>query len=233
MRYLNLPHFCYIMSESPRVTLVIALMNGQSLSASFLAKLVNMSPQATRFHLRKLEEAHIVRTRNCGRHHYYEMATQHAATFVEEVFGIIPPPKNMWPIDTPFIEARVCYNHFAGRWATDIANVFIKKNLIIPVDGIFHITYMGHDVFCKMGLELPEKNNNSFLAKRCIDVTEHRDHIGGHLGAILLNWMIKKEWLQKQDGSRIMTITKIGKKGLQQLTLESPLTDNIAEPERS
>ncbi len=214
---IDLTRFCDVMSESPRITMVAALMHQQCLPASSLARLVQMSPQATRFHLRKLEDSSLIRVRVCGRHRYYEIATPEAAELIERIFGILPPPRCTLPVGlsvSAFAEARTCYNHLAGHWATTITDTLIRRGMIAPVDDIFDITLDGYCIFQGMGLVFPNNRKNKLLAKRCIDVTERKDHIGGYLGACLLDWMVRKEWFYHKKSSRVLEITDTGRQGL-------------------
>lgn len=52
----DLIRFSDVMSDVSRVIIITELMNGRALSASWLANQLNLSPQATRFHLKKLED---------------------------------------------------------------------------------------------------------------------------------------------------------------------------------
>lgn len=52
----DLIRFSDAMSDFSRVIIITELMNGRALSASWLANRLNLSPQATRFHLKKLED---------------------------------------------------------------------------------------------------------------------------------------------------------------------------------
>ena len=59
--------------------------------------------------------------------------------------------------------------------------------------------------------------NTSFIGKRCIDFSEHRDHIGGPLGDLLLQSMLQQEWFKQDDNKRELTITPKGRKKLKSI----------------
>ncbi|MFQ1008695.1 winged helix-turn-helix domain-containing protein [Gilliamella apicola] len=79
------------MADFNRVIIITELMNGRALSASWLANRLNLSPQATRFHLKKLEDVELIVHRTCGKHRYYEIKNQDTAMFIESTFKVIPP----------------------------------------------------------------------------------------------------------------------------------------------
>src|SRR5262249_47342470 len=55
------------------------------------------------------------------------------------------------------------------------------------------------------------------LARRCIDGTERRPHVGGALGAAMLDRMLALRWVAKISGSRALRTTSRGQEALRQL----------------
>jgi hypothetical protein len=52
------------------------------------------------------------------------------------------------------------------------------------------------------------------LLRPCMDWTERRHHLAGGLGAALAAELKDRDWLRRQDGSRIVTVTPAGYAGL-------------------
>lgn len=210
----GLARFCNALSDSVRAQVVGALMGGQALPASEIANLLRMSPQATRFHLRVLEDAGLVVVHPCGRHRYYEIASADTAERLESVFGIVAPPPSLSQRRgfTPgFIEARCCYKHLAGTIAVEIASA-LQTFGHLTLDGeFFRLEPKGEQFFSDLGLSFKRDQLGHLAAKRCIDVTHRHAHIGGPLGASLLAWMLEKDWLRKQAGERAFVIPPRGR----------------------
>ena len=56
------------------------------------------------------------------------------------------------------------------------------------------------------------------LARRCIDGTERRPHLGGALGAAMLERMLALRWVAKISGSRALRTTSRGQQAFGRLT---------------
>lgn len=213
----DLIHFSVAMSDFNRVMIVAELMNGRSLSASWLANSLNLSPQATRFHLKKLEDFDLIQHRTCGKHRYYEIKDLDTATFIESTFKIIPPKYSLFLSNSKakekFKEARTCYKHLAGSWSVALTESFIHNELISINENHFFITREGKKFFNSYRL-LNSAYKTKMIGKRCIDFSEHRDHIGGELGTLLLKSMLQQAWFKQHDNTRELTITPLGRKSL-------------------
>ncbi|XKM13179.1 winged helix-turn-helix domain-containing protein [Orbaceae bacterium ac157xtp] len=213
----DLIRFSDAMSDPNRVMIITELMSGKALSASWLANRLNLSPQATRFHLKKLEDVELIHHRACGKHRYYEIKNQKTAAFIETTFNIIPPKESLILLKTQnkekFKEARTCYKHLAGSWSTALTQSLINKKFIIIQEDNFITSENGNHFLNQYNL-LTEAHNKQIVGKRCIDFSEHRDHIGGQLGALLLQSMLQQKWFIQNDNNRELTITPLGRKKL-------------------
>ena len=216
----DLIRFSDAMSDFNRVIIITELMNGRALSASWLANRLNLSPQATRFHLKKLEDVELIHHRACGKHRYYEIKNQDTAMFIESTFKVIPPKEDLFLTNAntkeKFKEARTCYKHLAGSWSVALTQSFIDNKFIVIQNNFFVVTENGKNFFNKHKL-LVNMLNTASIGKRCIDFSEHRDHIGGPLGTLLLQSMLQQKWFVQNDNNRELTITSKGRKSLKSI----------------
>ena len=216
----DLIRFSDAMSDFNRVLIITELMNGRALSASWLANRLNLSPQATRFHLKKLEDVELIEHRTCGKHRYYEIKNQDTAMFIESTFKVIPPKEDLFLTNAntkeKFKEARTCYKHLAGSWSVALTQSFIDNKFIVIQNNFFVVTENGKNFFNEHKL-LVNMLNTASIGKRCIDFSEHRDHIGGPLGTLLLQSMLQQEWFVQNDNNRELTITSKGRKKLKSI----------------
>ena len=143
--------------------------------------------------------------------------------FIGSTFKIIPPKDCLFLTNDntkiKFKEARMCYNHLAGSWSVALTQSFINNEFIVKQDNFFIITEKGKNFFNEHKL-LVNVFDTTFVGKRCIDFSEHRDHIGGSLGALLLQSMLQQEWFKQNDNSRELTITPKGRKNLNLLLID-------------
>lgn len=73
----------------------------------------------------------------------------------------------------------------------------------------------GEEVFGKLGLNLSAlRSARRRFAFACPDWTERRPHLGGGLGAALWAGMVERGWLVKQQGTRAVIVTDLGKQQL-------------------
>ena len=216
----DLIRFSDAMSDFNRVLIITELMNGRALSASWLANRLNLSPQATRFHLKKLEDVELIHHRACGKHRYYEIKNQDTAMFIESTFKVIPPKEDLFLTNAntkdKFKEARTCYKHLAGSWSVALTQSFIDNKFIVIQNNFFVVTENGKNFFNEHKL-LVNMLNTASIGKRCIDFSEHRDHIGGPLGTLLLQSMLQQEWFVQNNNNRELTITSKGRKKLKSI----------------
>lgn len=210
----ELARFCNAMSDGVRTQIIGTLMSGAALPASQIANELRMSPQATRFHLRVLEDAGLITARACGRHRYYEIASDTTADRLESIFGIVGPPivSSRSPVfSADFAEARCCYKHLAGAMAVEFANSLQYGGYLSQDGELFRLELRGQQLFRNLGISTAKDRNGLVTAKRCIDVTHRRAHIGGALGAAILTWTLEKGWLRKKDDNRALVVTPQGR----------------------
>jgi len=105
------------------------------------------------------------------------------------------------------------------------------KRHVIAVQGErdYRITTKGMDWLQSLGVptdELLQSRRN--LARRCLDWTERRPHVGGALGAALMQQFLAEGWLARTRGSRGLRITQKGlgsftRLGLPVAAMKSPV----------
>ncbi|QBD76275.1 ArsR family transcriptional regulator [Ktedonosporobacter rubrisoli] len=117
--------------------------------------------------------------------------------------------------------ARTCYDHLAGRVGTALKDALLQQDALIVIDDTWLGVQPGSQaqtVFARLDIDLAAaRRERRHLVKCCRDWTEHRWHVGGALGAALLAQFIKRGWVEKQEGTRAVTITDEGKQQLQVL----------------
>src|SRR3954462_4686583 len=115
----NLVEVAALVGDTARATMLNALMDGQSLTATELAYCANISRSTASSHLSKLVAARLL-TVIRKRFSYYRIASPLVATMLESmkvVAAIEIPPRRQpqSPNDAALRFARSCYNHLAGR----------------------------------------------------------------------------------------------------------------------
>jgi hypothetical protein len=91
-----------------------------------------------------------------------------------------------------------------------------ERKLLAPAGDTFRLTVRGERWLQDLGLDLTSlrANRKRPLMRKCLDWTERKSHVAGTVGAALLDLFREREWIKRQVGSRVVTITDNGKTGL-------------------
>ena len=103
--------------------------------------------------------------------------------------------------------ARTCYDHLAGEVAVAICRE-LEESRLIECDGSeYRLSARGHDWIADIHLDLgAHAGRTRVFAKRCLDWSERRPHIGGLLGAALLRRLVDVR-LARSGKGRAMTVS--------------------------
>lgn len=216
------PNTMALLAVPTRMTMLFALMDGSALPASELAYRAGVSPQTASHHLALLIEAHLLVVERCLRYRYYRIASPAVVETIESLLVISGQPALKERADHSQLErlrlARTCYDHLAGRIAVSLADALQKKDWIVLEGRDFQVTERGESAFNKLGIDLPMlRKQQRLFARRCIDWSERRPHLGGALGAALLARFREMDWVRKKMGDRQVHISSKGQQELWKL----------------
>ncbi|TAM58817.1 hypothetical protein EPN52_09210 [bacterium] len=114
--------------------------------------------------------------------------------------------------------ARTCYRHLAGRLGVELAEALVARGLLDAQSEGFALTAAGARAFAELGLCLPPaRGRRTILARRCLDCTERRPHVGGALGAALARHCFEQGWLVRVEDSRALRVTPHGREELRRV----------------
>jgi DNA-binding transcriptional ArsR family regulator len=207
-----------LIGDPTRATIMWTLMDGKAFTATELALAADTSPQNISMHLSRLLQADLLRVENQGRHRYYKFARKEVAYAIEAMTNLIPLPAKQITEPVPAIKyCRSCYDHLAGKIGVAIANSLIKQKIILDHEDAFKVSSKGKKWFQAIGIPLDDlqQNRRAFI-KPCLDWSERRHHIGGSVGAALLDKMLVNDWMRRIKNSRAIVITGSGQKKLQE-----------------
>jgi DNA-binding transcriptional ArsR family regulator len=212
------PHIAEVASlvgDPARANILAALMDERALTASELAYAAGVSPQTTSSHLGKLSNARLLQVEKQGRHRYYRLASPLIARMLESVMAVAAHgPSRHRPssrLDDEMRAARTCYDHLAGRLGVAVADALVKRGFVaLDTDG-GEVTSGGLKIFKRLGIDLamPARSRRVFC-RPCLDWSERRSHLAGHVGARILQHCFDRGWLQRKRDSRAVTVTRSG-----------------------
>jgi hypothetical protein len=129
------------------------------------------------------------------------------------------------PADSPFGQARLCYDHLAGRLGVGITRGLCDRAALLPGDGaptrrgsagsdrFWRLGPNAAELLADLGVDLAalERRSRRPLLRSCLDWTEQQPHLAGALGAALAEAMLAQGWLVTSATDRVVEPTQRGK----------------------
>lgn len=204
-----------LIGDPARANILTALMDGRALTASELAVEAGVGLPTASSHLAKLSDGGLLQMRKQGRHRYFALAHGDVAIVLEGLMGLSsrqaqtrvrPGPK-----DQSLRQARVCYNHLAGRLGVQMFQALCDAGHIRE-DGEHVVLTSTGEVFAReFGVDMDAlRSAKAPLCRSCLDWSERRTHLAGSLGRALLLRMEDLGWLRRDAKSRAVLVTPIG-----------------------
>lgn len=216
----NLVEVAALVGDTARATMLAALMGGQSLTASELAYLAHVSRPTASEHLGKLVNARLLAVTQKRRNRYYRIASPLVARMLEGIKAVaaidVPPryqPRSAH--DDALRFARTCYDHLAGRLGVAIADALVEKGYVVLTDEGGEVTEAGARFLKGFGVNLVlASRSRRIFCRPCLDWSERRYHVAGHVGREILRRCLELGWLVPAGDYRAVTITAAGRAGL-------------------
>jgi DNA-binding transcriptional ArsR family regulator len=216
-----------LLADPGRAAMLWALMDGSARPAGELTLIAGLSPSAASAHLARLTEGGLLALDVRGRHRYYRIATPDIAAAIEALMNIAeaatPQPATR-PVRTVPLEmrhARTCYDHMAGEVAVSVFERFVDDGLLVFDGGHLDATSDGAARLRDLGVDVGMlRAKRRRFACTCLDWSERRPHLGGALGAALLDAWLTSGWIEHASRARVLRITPLGQREFDALTAD-------------
>ena len=208
-----------LFADPARARILRTLIDGTLRPAGELAFAANISAQSASAHLAKLVEGGLLELKAQGRHRYFRIASPEVADAVESLGSLgealqpRAPRSPAIPRATPpqFLRARTCYDHLAGDIAVQICAAMVNARWLATEERDFRVTPLGEERLAALGVDLEAAlHKRRAFARACVDLTQRRPHVGGALGAALLELYFERGWILRLRRSRAVSITPKG-----------------------
>jgi DNA-binding transcriptional ArsR family regulator len=215
----NLVEVAALVGDTARATMLAALMGGQSLTASELADLAHVTRATASGHLAKLAAARLVAVTSKRRFRYYRIASPLVAQMLESIklVAALEVPARYQPRssrDDAERFARTCYDHVAGRLGVAIADALVASGAIVLSPEGGEVTAAGARLLADFGVALAPPTSKRIFCRPCLDWSERRYHVAGHVGAEICRRCFELSWLQRRPGTRALRLTPAGVLGI-------------------
>jgi DNA-binding transcriptional ArsR family regulator len=233
------------LADPVRIAVLDRLADGPA-TASQLASELALAPPRLAHHLARLRGARLVTVSRSGRHVSYGLADPRVTAMLGDLRGLASPnrrPARIPAPDAPLAQARSCYDHLAGRLGVAVFDYLVaagavtapadpppasseppgragaRADLALGPGAAEGFAALGVDPF--WGSTAAARPPRRKLAVTCLDWTQRRPHLGGALGAAVLDHALTEGWVQRADG-RALTVTPAGRRQLAGLGITAP-----------
>jgi DNA-binding transcriptional ArsR family regulator len=207
-----------LLADAGRAAMLWALMDGSARPAGELTMIAGLSPSAASAHLARLVDGGLLALEVRGRHRYFRIASPDIAASIEALANVAqvsapqraaPRPVRTVPHDMRY--ARTCYDHMAGELSVQVFERLVGRGLLTLHGSALEATADGATRFAEWGIDLSaQKSRRRRFACTCPDWSERRPHLGGALGAALLDAWSAHGWVERTERPRILRITPAG-----------------------
>ncbi|HEV7252954.1 MAG TPA: winged helix-turn-helix domain-containing protein [Mesorhizobium sp.] len=202
-----------LLGDPARANMLTALMDGRALTVSELAEAAGIALPTASGHLSKLEAAGLVVREKQGRHRYFRLSGHDVAQVLEALMGLAQRTGAVRVRtglkDAALREARVCYDHLAGQRGVALLHGLTERGWI-DNETEPRLTAAGRSGLVKLGIDMAGlERGRRPLCRCCLDWSERRSHLGGALGAALLDHVLDRHWARRTEG-RAVTFTPAG-----------------------
>ena len=213
-----LAEVAWLLGEPGRARILTALLGGCAFTAKELAYFAGVSAPTASSHLSRLVAGGLLVMEKQGRCHYYRLRSADVAHAIEGLMTVAAPPAG-WPpgqrVDPALREARLCYDHLAGRLGVSQCDVMPGRDSHVLADGGGEVMEAGTQFLRGLGVDLEHaRGTRRQYCRSCLDWTERRPHVSGAVGAALATAWLERRWIARVPDSRALTITAVGRRAL-------------------
>jgi len=205
-----------LIGDPARAAILTALLDGLALTASELSLQAGVGAPTTSAHLAKLVSGGLISVVAQGRHRYYRLANREVAAALEALMKIAahttPRKRQPGPRDAAMRQARTCYDHIAGELGVSLFQGLQRARWIRHTGDAWVLTPKGKTALASdLGVHLETSaSSRRDAVKPCLDWSERTEHLGGALGAALLERALAAKWLRRGHG-RVIELSAAGR----------------------
>jgi DNA-binding transcriptional ArsR family regulator len=205
--------------ELARARMLYCLVDGRARTSTELAVVAGVTPSTASVHLQRLKTQRLVKVLAQGKHRYYSLDRPDVAAALEALNVLASGAGQSFMPNTPqrLRSARTCYDHIAGTLGVSLFDRFAALGWISvgAHSDACDVTPAGRTAFHTLGVDLDAARAlRRRFAFACLDWSERRPHLGGALGAAVLQLALRRRWVARDLDSRILRVMPAGRREL-------------------
>src|SRR5579859_4685995 len=204
--------------EPARARMLYCLVDGRARTSTELSVVAEVGPATASAHLHRLLAQRLVKVLAQGKHRYYSLGGANVAAALEALSVLTSGARDVFIPNTPsrLRLARTCYDHIAGVIGVRLHERLRELGWLsdsTESNNACRVTLRGSEAFKALGIDVEAiRKLRRRFAYACVDWSERRPHIGGAVGAALLNVALRRRWVIPDLDSRALTVTKLGRR---------------------
>jgi DNA-binding MarR family transcriptional regulator len=209
-----------LLGDDSRAAMCLALLDGRAWTVSELAGEAGIGMAAASEHVAKLAKAGLVTTECQGRCKYVRL-TAESAHVLEPLSAIAqqPEPTSLSAAHNRrrLAAARTCYDHLAGKLGVAVFDALTNQRVLVRSGGL-SVSRAGRSWFGALDIDLDAlEQQPRTVVRDCVDLTERRPHLAGHLGAALCRTFLDNDWVRRPNRTRALALTPRGERAVEDL----------------
>jgi DNA-binding transcriptional ArsR family regulator len=207
------------LGDPARLAILAALLEGEATVSDLAARLDLAQPRVST-HLARLRAVGLVSRASQGRHRTYRAEASRVKPLLDALYASGPAAVARPSAqagrerrrDTPLRRARTCYDHLAGVAGVDLLEAMRARGWVRAADRGgpgFELTARGERELARRAVDVTAaRASRRRFATACLDWTERRPHLGGALGAGVLDALCRRSYVRRRPRGRDVQIAR-------------------------
>ena len=215
-----------LLAEPKRTAMLWALMDGSAKSPVELATLAGVSATSANAHLARLTAGGLLRIEARRGKRLFRVAAPDVSAAIDALARTtMACAARSAPDDLPTAlvapallrQARLCHGHLGGELGAQLYQHLLEAGWIERHEQRTDITVKG--ALCLAGLGIFTQALASPLVCNCFDWSQQQPHLGGALGAGLLQLFLQSNWISVINESQALQVHAIGRQEIIRLAV--------------
>lgn len=206
-----------LLAEPKRTAMLWSLMDGSEKTSEELATLAGLSAASANAHLARLTGSGLLRSDAKRGKRLFRVAAADVSVAVDALActalncaarSTPQVPLQVSLVPSPLRRARLCQGHLGGELAAGLYQRMLHAGWIDRYEQRTDVTVTGAQHFATLGIFTQALS--APLACDCFDWSQQQPHLGGALGAGLLQLFLQCGWINAVNESRALLVTDQG-----------------------
>ena len=219
-----------ILADPKRTAMLWSLMDGSSKSSQDLANLAGLTLASANAHLARLTGSGLLRTEGRRGQRLFRVAAPDVSAAIDALASTTvasairsTPNVLLSPLAAPpsLRRARLCHGHLGGELAAGLYERMLAAGWVERHEHRTVVTLKGTQQLAALGIFTQALATP--LMCDCFDWSQQYPHLGGALGAGLLQLFLQSSWISVVSDSRALVVHDAGQVEISRLaTVEQP-----------